>query len=1233
MKRTHTAAVCALCAFAAAALSAQASLTNVMKNVTDSSTGYRLPSYMTLSNWELSDGSALTAPPTNVTDDVLFKDIGYESSPAFQTVYFDVNTNLSIASLSGDFRRTFGYSAHSSDYSKTPDIRMSVGDLSGWKGAMAAYEWNAGFSLADGQTIAALEPYSRVPVTVPSGAEARVDTFRGDGTVRADGAGRLEVGPSIGRANDLNFQVTGSGTLAFDGSLDESSVEATLAKAALHLDASRAETVSSSYEEDEGDARNWVTTWSDVRGEGYNYVVRSTYTSTGDSYWVKRARPAFVSSVVSPTQRHFVDFGARVNTGAAQSGVPTNCMMDLKREITGIRAVIMVVRAQDGGNLSGATVLGHSSKYDLATEGANLVHGSGLADARFGEAEVDGVRGLVATYGSDGFNMSKLTGLHVIAMQFRGTGTAAINLIGSDRHYTSRSCGFMLGELLVFTNDLTRVERYAASRYLANKWKGDDEMMDAGSVIMGASASISVADGKTASVREVSAKDGRITKTGGGTLRMGRLVPETTSIDVAAGGIDFESDVRVPSTSAPATNAYIWLDAQKVASLVTNHFGTVTNYVTEWKDCRADKADTVSATSYYTEPPRIPYLVENAWGTRPAISFGDNKGLNTRSWMKFPNWKSNSTTTEAFAGFMVMRPNVTGSSMSYFGYSASLLDFMRNTPGLLLATNYYQPEPGGATWTINGRVVDPYANEGAYINQTTNFVLIAFSSQRAAQVNCITKDRYSDTYYKDNCGDISIGEMIVYNHKITEREFRDTEAYLMEKWGLGAHPDAQTTQKVKNVTFGAGASAVIGGGNDVYVESISSGDGTIVKTGSGSLSVCSPSCTAVTVEGGTLELRPYQDELMRKALWHFDVSDASCRVEETTENGDGSVTTNVTKLLDVRKNGLDARSTLGSYPTFVMAHPTLTTATMPDGSAKTVLDFGHNRNTSSTSSTVTDAAGMLITRNGSTSFTGYNKIRESFTVISDANGGYGQIMGCRSVLNYLRNTSAPLLNTNHASEYVKNGYIAVDGVVRSATYSLPAGFHVISFGATGNTESGMLVQDRNCTAGGSYFAEQVVFTNALTQAERTMMETYLAYKWFGGDLPSTVVGDLSVASGATFSVGEFTCVASSLSGGGTVVCGKLSGIESLTVEGPIEVQGEAAFGDSVAVTVVGGVELRAPGTYPIFTAAGYGDDGLDLTQWTLSVSNPVRGRFYSLVFKNGSVCLKVETTGAIMLIK
>ena len=74
-----------------------------------------------------------------------------------------------------------------------------------------------------------------------------------------------------------------------------------------------------------------------------------------------------------------------------------------------------------------------------------------------------------------------------------------------------------------------------------------------------------------------------------------------------------------------------------------------------------------------------------------------------------------------------------------------------------------------------------------------------------------------------------------------------------------------------------------------------------------------------------------------------------------------------------------------------------------------------------------------------------------------------------------------------------------------------------------------------------------------------------------------------------------------------------------------------SFAENVAVTVHGGVELKAPGTYPIFTAESY--DGLDFASWTLQVDNPVRGRSYSLELKDGAICLKVTAGGAILIVR
>lgn len=1211
-------AICIAVMFAHGAFGVDAIMTSKAETV----------NYVAVSNWTDLEGNPLSVPPTNATDNATFETIT-EGSPAVQTVRLGTqstnNRSYTLGSLVSDHRRTFQFTASDTDYSQHGAYRLQVGDMSGYAGYWKVGDALAGFTLLQGQSLSSLIPSLRPFVSVASGTSAAVDTLYGAGNIVLDQTGSLTVGPNAKPGEDLNFNVQDAATLTLAGGLDEASVGQTLAKAAFRLDASRADT----YTTVEKDGYTWVSEWRDANG-GVIKAQTDPYVNTDPGqYFFPRVNRPFVSAQTSPTDLPLVDFGARFGTKWAATQ-PTGCVLKLSKEISGIRGFIFVACGDAG--LGYSTILGHSGAYDLVADQDRFIHPAGLLEARNGEFEVNAVRSLARTY-----NAATATNLTVVSDQFVGTAGARFDLLGSDRYYLSRSCGFRLGELLVFTNDLTRAERFAAVRYLRNKWQGNaaDSLTDAGSIRLGKATSVlSVPAGHTVTVRAVDAVGKKLVKSGDGTLRLGALTPADATIEVAGGSVEFTQPANRPTTDKPADGAYIWLDARK--GLTTGTFDTDTQYVSTWADCR--DGSTVKATSFYTEPPRMPTVVENAIGSWPAVSFG-SLTAKTHAWMQFPNWGA---AKSAYAGFMVVKLNRTGSTGNFFGCH-SQLDFMRSSATALLASTYPQADSSGATWTLNGRVVDPYANEGAVINQTADFFVLAFSGEAVVQVNGIAKDRFDPVYYTDNCGDITIAEMLVYNRKLSEQERRNTEAYLMNRWNLGTHPDLQDVQRIASLEVTDGSQSVtVGGDKDVVIDRMSGGDGMLVKTGLGAVTVSDfAGGRDMTVEAGTLNLTGagILKNLLAEALWHFDAADLDSFTKTVVDNGDGTATTNVTKWVDVRRNGVYAETTYGksAYP-FVKAHPTLKGIEMPDGSVRTVLDFGRDRNVTSADSVGPDAAGMWIRQAQGAMVTDYNKLRESFTVYSDVSGGRvkaGQIVGNSDVTHYLRDGSALLL-ANYTSDYVKNGYIAVDGVEKAYSYKLPVDtFHVISFGTTGNTSGSMLCQDRNCNAGGSRIAEQVTFKRALSSEERALIEHYLMAKWFGDTSRpvSVALGKVSVADGATVTVAErdYAYVTPSVSGAGTVDFPSVEGLSVLDIDGLQTFSGKVSFADAVTVNVSAAFDTKTAGVIPLVRAADYG--ALDLSTWTLNVAVPHSNCTYALVFADGAICLKIEKKGMLLLVR
>jgi len=493
---------------------------------------------------------------------------------------------------------------------------------------------------------------------------------------------------------------------------------------------------------------------------------------------------------------------------------------------------------------------------------------------------------------------------------------------------------------------------------------------------------------------------------------------------------------------------------------------------------------------------------------------------------------------------------------------------------------------------------------------------------------------------------VEIGEMILYTHKLTERERRTTEAYLMKKWLGSATPATRPSISLGNVTFAEGSTATIASDRPVTVESLSMPTNAVIgQEGPGSLTVSdtAPVGRGYSADGGVLNVTidPLGD-----ALYHFDATRSDTLVvDSVTDNGDGTSTTNIAQWLDVRKNGMAAHAVVGRMVCSVVskanAPPTLQTVETRDGKMMPVMDFGPPGG-------VAASAGMEILKNGAG--LGNAFVRELYVVYSDAHGGYGSrfIFADYSYYPFHRGDSNGQMFCAYGQEpytsYVKAGYVAVDGTPRSWNYKLTdMMFHVISAAPSDNVPVRTITIDRNARAGGSYQGELIAFQKHLEPARRLYVQKYLAWKWLGeGEEPvyTNSLSSLSLAHGGTVAFAGAPDVhvpTVALDGAGTVRAGRLTGIESLSFDFRSEtdydrltVDGILGFAESGTLSVNIGPDVSEAGDYPIVEADAF--EGGNPLRWTRTVTNT--SNFSATLYVDGSTLyLRLMSKGTLLLFR
>ena len=1228
-------------------------------------------------NWTNNTGAALTVAPTNGEDVVIsgLPDLPLTpSSTGRYVVDFPVQTidtgalqgsdshsvlaensvNPTIGALSGSNteRYTLLHPASYSTSHHTRDRTFSVADPNAFLGWWTVGDGDSTFELrATSEFVPVMHNVSsaqRFSVSVPTaGTRGRVGSLYDGGAMEKTGAGDLKIDSTTSEKTEIYLKA-GSVTL---GGWQDGALEALLRKSALRLDASLPETMLTEYDETIGCSS--VTNWADAYGRG-NYAYDEHYVGTG-AYYVPYTRAPFLSETSrSSTGLAYVDFGSTV--AAYPAFGPTNCTMRIKTPLYGVRAAFYAVDCPMG--FYRTSVLGGTATLDYlsgASASAVLDDSYTKAVVRYGDICVDGKK---TVFNKCPLDSGRYTNEFVVSVGTLGNST--VNLLGSSYHYHEgiayRVGGFRLGEVLLFTNELTRAERSLVNRYLLKKWKGYGTGDDFGTVLLGTSANTVCVDaGEKTSVGEIAAPGG-IVKTGDGELAVRRIISTNLSVTVNGGSIAIGGGDT--AGSGLAANPLLHLDASVESSLVKTTYedfpGAV--YVTRWADCREGVSYAAVLPSAWTDQvvgrKNEPTFVANAARGLPVIDFG-TAGLTADSDTSgmYINEFWNKALPTAYAGFIVMRLKNITKNRNIFG--SKNIDMYRDSNGRLLSVYYKKPVVAAALWTINGVPVDAW-EQRPELQQNSEFVVVGFSGSEKVKVDAVALSQNFKVVYS---GNMQVGEYVLYDRELSDAERIATESYLMERWTGKKHP-AASESRIAAMNFASGVGAVVDVGADAAIGTLSGGDGTLVKRGAGAVSVrtmdAAPS--SIAVEGGSLAVT--EPAFIADATIHLDAMDASSFARFSVVDG----VTNVQCWADVRGNGKKATAVHDTWATvdpvlrYVETRPGVVRPTMDFGEYNGRAVYGVNASGDTTNEMSGAAAKMDFGENISAS--------EVFIVFSDAHGaksaslfgvnisllrGYSQYVSTGSIFEPYKNehglyTTAPFRN---------NAF--VDGVARAATYVLPDGFHTISaWGTAAASLHGIagVGQYSNSggwyravyNAGGCYISEALLFPRKLSDAERTYLTGYLNHKWFGEAMPvwtnDTPVAAISVAAGASLDLGQQTIDVAALSGAGSFSASGLCGVGSLSVsfdgEGNFvsapSVTGPVEFDDTVTLNVsVADIHRVSDGYYQVISATSL--ENLDLSAWTFSAGAIASKRALSLHADGQSVYLRVAKRGLQIIVE
>ena len=1144
-------------------------------------------------------------------------------------------------------------------YNGTTIRYVNVANPNGFQGTWAFQDLHARFYMTPTNgfvpKVAALDCY-HAPLLLTSPGTSVVERLTGGGLLHRGGNNNDVQSNNVLQIKGVDPLVQSRTRIRMANhtvvSLDYEGVSTTLPVTDgvyVRFDASRADTIDTTEE----DGRRYVTAWRDAEGGS----VTATPFSGNDGSGAACSQRPWLSEVTSVNGFPLVDFGAFRNATAPASDSP---YYETLKETLGPSASLVFPQTTQAREVfvawqdtqsagTRAFVVGSTGEYHLHRQSAGYL----LADyhGTYHQNDETYVDGILRNWKYGPYDYTKLT---VASMNL--STPATIGTLAQDRYL--RFGGARIAEVIIYTRELTSLERRTVHAYLQRKWtwgRKSGPYMLRDIQVDSFDQPFDVPEGRTVDVESLKVLSGQtFIKRGGGTLNVGALANDGLKLRVDGGAVTFNGLLADLDDSAPAEDPVLWLDATAADSLVyTNleHGVEGRTYIHRWNDRRPDR------TQYYADPMTMsidtnrPFVAENAFGGLSAIDFGNGNIYNNYyAWdhegdgydaarMKL------SANINVYDGFIVLRMknpdnyyeckdkngNDSRGRPAIFGVDSQ--DFTRWGSDKILA-GYAGTGQLSAYWCIDGVSYVPYYD--AFNFGTADFHVVSFSQLNSIRINRLATER--DITY----GGMQIAELIFYNRPLGEHERLQTEAYLMKRWKGISSPATREAVNLDTATFADGVDPVLSSDRPLNVATLNAAvDATITQKGIGTVTLPpepAESTRGYVADGGTLVVSmtdPFAD-----AFYHFDATDA----ESVVDDGAGGIT----QWLDTRRNGMAAVSVVKGMS---VAKPTLKTVETRNGKTMPVLDFGDV--SYSGGQTSTDTAGMDIRQNGADLGETAGRVKEIHVVYCDKGSYYdgykqrfifsdhgrypfhrgdgnGQMFGRYSDNPYTGYTTAP------------GAYVALDGTSVAYNYNLTdKQFHVISAAPTNGVPVRSITRDRGARAGGSYQGELIAFKEHLSPARRAYLQKYLMWKWLGeGTEPvyTNTASALRVANGGTLSfTGAPTVSVPAISGSGTISAGNLVGVSSLAFDFPdaetydrLAVNGTLTLAAAGTVSVTVGAGATEPGDYPLLTATSLA--GGDLGNWTKSVSNDSK-LGATLAVQGNSICLRLTPKGTVLILR
>lgn len=221
-----------------------------------------------------------------------------------------------------------------------------------------------------------------------------------------------------------------------------------------------------------------------------------------------------------------------------------------------------------------------------------------------------------------------------------------------------------------------------------------------------------------------------------------------------------EPEDTPPSAPDVCADAYLWLDASKEETIITNDVGAVTNWVSVNTSGKPATLPTLSSNQ-----PTGPSIVYGGLNSLDVLSFGSNTNKIDLSFAR---------TTEIRAVFMVTKMQL--SANAFLLGDTTAYNFHRGTGGQFWTTHTSDAIKATGKTYLNGYLIESPTT--AYVPERFGLIEVMTSAGVTASTLCY------DRTIANRWGGKDIAELLIFTEELTDENRLAVEAYLMKKWGL-----------------------------------------------------------------------------------------------------------------------------------------------------------------------------------------------------------------------------------------------------------------------------------------------------------------------------------------------------------------------------------------------------------------------------------------------------------------